>query len=305
MLFKMGESLNKKCHIIQHGLDGTGHQFYGIFTSLILHGIKDYYFDGLEFIKKRFKFQHITNYESCQVKDYFIESIKNFSKDLNQNRVSYSNTIHSHEIYNVPLNYSERTLYSIDNAYYFDRIGLNEKEKTQHRENIKKFKKYFINDKLPNNRLVENNIVIHIRMGDAMETSRKESINNFINNFKILIDKLKKDYPEYKIYIHSDGKLDVFDQEGLVFFDKKTNILQILSDFIHSKIFICSNSGLSIICTFLGNHDKIIVPGDINHSLPENCITIENYLTKIDINNPYEVKNSSLTEIIRRSGFEL
>ena len=45
-----------KINIIQHGMDGLGHQLHGLFSCLILHNIRNYYFDGYAFIKKYFIF---------------------------------------------------------------------------------------------------------------------------------------------------------------------------------------------------------------------------------------------------------
>lgn len=50
-------------------------------------------------------------------------------------------------------------------------------------------------------------------------------------------------------------------------FEKKTPILQVFSDFIHSKIFVAGTSGLSIVSTFLGNKDLIIINDETKHSV--------------------------------------
>ena len=46
----------------------------------------------------------------------------------------------------------------------------------------------FINKYLPPKQLPDNNIVIHIRMGDALTTGRGESINNYNKALIKLID---------------------------------------------------------------------------------------------------------------------
>ena len=138
-------NLQQKNHMCQHGIDGFGHQLYGLFTSLILHNIKHYYFDGIAYCKKPFTFQHINKIEQSQVIQYLKEAILQFSKEHNQTPIPYTNHIHSHEIYKIPQAFNPHTLYTIDNAYYFDRIGLNDLELKQHQENMYTFKKYFIN----------------------------------------------------------------------------------------------------------------------------------------------------------------
>ena len=67
--------------ITQFGTDGFGHQLHGLFTCLILHGIRDYYFDGYNYINHNFSFEHINNDETIVVKEYLIACIKQFIKE--------------------------------------------------------------------------------------------------------------------------------------------------------------------------------------------------------------------------------
>ena len=39
--------------IIQHGVDGMGHQLLGLLSCLALHNVGNYYFDGYAFINKK------------------------------------------------------------------------------------------------------------------------------------------------------------------------------------------------------------------------------------------------------------
>jgi hypothetical protein len=135
------------CNIIQHGTDGFGHQLYGLFTTLILHNIKNYNFRGDLFINKKFNFGHVTEKEGEELKIYMIESITNFIKDNIINKEIINKHIHSHEIYKIPESYDINTVYSIDNAYYFEKIGLSNDDKIIHNNNINKFKKYFVDNK--------------------------------------------------------------------------------------------------------------------------------------------------------------
>ena len=254
---------------------------------MILHNIKNYIFDGQAYCKKDFYFAHVN--ESDELKIYLIESVKSFCNDYKQLRsIAYNSEIHSHEIYKIPEDYEDDCLYSIDNAYFFDRIGLNNEEREIHAENIEKFRKYFVENKyLPKNRLQENNIVIHIRQidKDDFEWGREDQkvgnapeIKCFKERTGRLINKLKEKYPDYQIYIHSNGEIDFLDTKDFVFFGRETPILQMLSDFIHAKIFVCGQSSFSKICTFLGNHETIIVPDSNRHSVPQKSITISKFL---------------------------
>lgn len=269
------------CNIIQHGIDGFGHQLYGLFTTLILHNIKKYNFRGDIFMSKKFNFGHVSKKESLDLQYYMLETINNFMKENTFNKINMNNLIHSHEIYNIPNNYSKTTLYSIDNAYYFEKIGLSNDEKIIHNNNIINYKKYFIENKyLPPNRLEEKSIVIHIRLGDAMNYSNwANEINE--NNKKIckVLNILKNKYPTHKFYVHSNGKPDFLKDFNYTFFDKNTPLLQFMSDVINSEIFICSPSALSHICTFFTKASTIIIPDNTKHSLDNKCIEISDYIS--------------------------
>ena len=65
-------------YIIQHGSDGLGHQLHGLFSCLILHNVGNYRFSGYDFIKKPFKFQHLSPIEEEQSKLYLSEVVQLF-----------------------------------------------------------------------------------------------------------------------------------------------------------------------------------------------------------------------------------
>jgi len=270
---------SNKCHICQHGVDGFGHQLYGLFSTLILHTIKNYYFDGEAYCTKPFRFDHINIQEQEPVKQYLLEAISQFTKGHNQKQIQYTNHIHSHEIYKIPIDFDSNTIYTIDNAYYFDRIQLTDTEKIKHQQNIILFKKYFINKYLPANRLHKKNIVVHIRLGDALQYNEwNKNIQSFNTMIQTLLHTLHEKYPDYTIYIHSNGTIDFLDDIEYVFYDKKTSVLHMLSDFIYSNIFVCGSSAFSKISTFLGNQSLIIIPDNTKQSMPSKCIQISDYL---------------------------
>ena len=275
--------------IIQHGIDGFGHQIHGLFSCLILHNIDDFYFDGFAFVNKKFRMQHLNKPESKVAMEYLKQIGIEFIKYYNQEPKIYKNIIHSHEVYKIPSKTDEKTIYSIDNAYYFDKLNFNETNKTLHKNNIEICKNFFINNKLPENRLNEKNIVIHFRLGDAMTTGRK----NTINKYNELINKLpfifKEKYADYTYYLHSDGNIDFFTNIlellnlNYFVFPKNTSILQVFSDFIHASIFVAGTSGLSVVCTFLGDKELIIINDETKHSVPESCIRIKDYISKNEV----------------------
>lgn len=273
-----------KIHYIQHGTDGMGHQLHGLFSCLLLHDIKNYYFDGNMFVNKIFVYQHVEGSVSNDIKNYMIEIGKKFIKISEQTPILYKNYSHAHEVYNIPTNYDTNTIYSLDNAYYFDKIPINNDEKSQLINNIKKCKELFINDKLPKNRLQPNNIVIHLRLGDAMTTGRGSQINKYNNQIIKVIHIFIKKYHNYIYYFHTDGDADFLtdilnkNKINYKLFLKKEHILNVFSDFIHSKIFIAGCSSLSTVSTFLGNKELTIISDDIKHSVPDNVVRITDYV---------------------------
>lgn len=261
------------CHIFQDGRDGFGHQLEGFFNCLIIHGINNNYFDGVAFKEKNFEFEHVNENQSKLLKEYLIEIINQFINHYKQEKIIYKTILRSHEYINIPKNYESDILYSLDNIFSFKKIFTDKDSIEKIKENIDILKLIVINDKLPLNRLDKKNIVIHIRLGDALTTGRGNSI--FEYNFKILklIDILKKKYPEHTYYIHSDGNPDeIINKIGsnYFFYNKDTPVLEVLSDFIYSSIFICGNSSLSVVSSFFGNKELIIVNDDNDHSLPDN-----------------------------------
>jgi hypothetical protein len=269
-------------HIIQNGSDGFGHQLEGLFNCIIIHNVENYYFDGISYIEKNFNFEHVNNTTQQILKEYLINVIRQFIKDNNLNKIYYTNNIHSHEITNIPNNYENNVLYSLDNIFFFKCVFQDLVSIQKINENINIMKSYFINDLLPANRLDNNNIVIHVRLGDALASERGELISRYNEQILDLIDILKIKYPDHKYYIHSDGEPSQIlnkIENNYIFYNKNTPILQTLSDFIHAKIFICGISSLSLVCSYLGNKELIIVNDNENHSLPDyNVYKISDYI---------------------------
>jgi len=267
----------KKLHITQHSTDGFGHQLHGLFTTMVLHGVKNYYFDADFYVNKDFSFEHILD-ENNEAKNYLKECALLFKKEQSLHKKEYSHILFPKAIQNIPTEYDVNTLYLLDNAYVFEDIKLNEEEKIGHLNNINNYKKYFVNQYLPPSRLPEKNIIIHSRMGDAMHTSRKDSIISFNHKLISLIKIFKAKYPSHTIFIHSDGELKHLEEHNVVFFDKKTDILCLMSDFIYANIFVSSNSSLSEVCCFLGEKEINIVNDVSLISKPKSSIKIAEYI---------------------------
>lgn len=271
-------------NIMQHGKDGVGHQLHGLLTCLALHDIGNYYFDAYKFTEKTFLFEHIDHLESSIVKGYFIEIAKCFIEMYNLSKKEYKKQIHAHEIYKIPKNHDPDTLYTLDNCFFFLKIPIHSCELNKYKENINKIKSIFINEKLPKNRLCKDNIVVHLRQGDAMVGYRGKLIRKSNERLTHVVPKLINTYPNHTFYIHTNGDpsfltslLQHYNVEYHVFMRKEC-ILNVMSDFIYSKIFISCHSSLSTLCTFLGERELNIVPDDVEHSLPQNTIKMSDYV---------------------------
>lgn len=271
-------------YIIQHSVDGFGHQLHGLFTLLIHHNINDIYYDAVAFIRKTFIYQHIGKKEQANATLYLQEIAKQFAILNEQSPIRYKCITHAHELKKIPTPPSDDTLYTIDSSFFFNSDGF-VKEIGRIKENIDRFAPLFINDKLPPNSLKENEIVLHIRLGDAMFTPRKGAIVRHVSNLTKIIPILKNKYPDYSYRIHSDGDVSIVTTEldkyemRYILFPKKTPILNVLSDFIYAKIFICGCSSLSTVCTFLGNKTLSIVDDNIKHDyISDNTVRITDYI---------------------------
>jgi hypothetical protein len=277
----------KKIHIIQHGWDGFGHQLHGMFSSLLLHNVENYYFDGIFFINKEFKFQHIEGEVLNDAKNYIIEVVKKFVELNNQRKTHYENKIHSHEIWKIPKETNINTLYELDNVFYFTKVPITDKQQIVN--NIENIKHLFVNNKLPENRLVNKNIVIHLRQGDALSniSNRSRSLVNYSKKLVNLLNIFINKYHGYKYYIHTDGNAEfitnILDKNNVDYqlFMKNEHILNIFSDFIYSNILVASNSSLSIVTTFFGDHELIIIPDEIDYSIPNNAVRINKYIEEM------------------------
>lgn len=274
--------------IIQHGTDGFGHQIHGLFTCMLMHGVNDFIFDGHEFLKKPFSFEHITSEQSEATTNYMKEVVSLFLKENEVPIISYKKNVFSYEIWNILNIKNKDILYSIDNVFYPNRINFDPPNKLKFENNIEKIKKYFINKYLPKNRLDEKNVVIHVRLGDAITTGRGGAINNHNLQILTLLDILKEQFPDHVYYIHSDGNVNFLtsklnkNKQRYHLFEKQTDILQVTSDLIHSNVFVCGISSLSEVCSFLGDSKKLIIDYNANNKfMPlKNTHKISKYITE-------------------------
>lgn len=103
---------------------------------------------------------------------------------------------------------------------------------------------------------------------------RGSLIRNYIKQFEKLLKKFQNIYPDYNYIVHSDGDvkdiLKYFPSQTTLF-DKKTHVLDTLSDFVYADILVCGISSLSLVSSYLGNKQLVII-----HDKEDRIPTIEN-----------------------------
>jgi hypothetical protein len=125
------------------------------------------------------------------------------------------------------------------------------------------------------------NVCCHIRLGDALGTRilDNQNIFNVIKEFQ------KHDV--YRITIHSDGDIkDLINNNynNIFFYNNKTDVLQVLSDFINADILMINYSSLSIAAHLLADkNQQVIYPNKIENyfsdRILEKCVTCHDFLS--------------------------
>ena len=281
-----------KVKIIQWGEDGFGHQLEGVIRliSLSLNNKADYQYN----YKKTYKFEH-SNYDAKKLEEYFnsalhILSIKTHHKDHGNYEVAYKD--------NKPIR-ENRTFKEIidtdpkykENIYVYDGVGNGEflppnfESKEEMEKSLPALREAFVekNTHLPkpsyDNKFT--NVCCHIRLGDALG-SRK------LDNDKIFetIKHFQKKNSEYYVIIHTNGDVDHLKAEHTIIHDGKTDVLQVLSDFIHADILILANSSLSVAAHLLANaNQKAICPVEACNSFHDRvlgkCLRSDKFLESL------------------------
>jgi len=280
--------MSNKIKICQYGIDGFGHQLEGTLRliSLSLNNKADYQYN----YNKEYIFEH-NNFKKDNLINYFKESLKIISNKINKKYIN------NHDIsFNIILN-EQRTFNEIkqndityeNNIYCYDGVSskilnnlpLNFEELNDFEKNLHILREAFVekNIYLPpksyNNSKI--NVCCHIRLGDAVG-QRILDTNNIIK-----IIKKFQEFEKYYIIIHSDGDVSSLQSNNTIIHDKNRDVLQILSDFIHSDILIMNYSSLSISAHILGkNTQNVICPTNagptFKYRILNKCISIDTLL---------------------------
>jgi len=287
----------KKVKICQHGVDGFGHKFEGMLRllSLDINNKADYQYN----FKTAFEFQH-SNFDIEILQQYLFESLKILSNEkcerLNSGTLVDDFKTTSDNVYQLSYK-EERTFDDIlihdisyqNTIYLYDGVTCSISEKlppnfetnNEIENSLPLLRKAFVekNNILPkpsyDNKLI--NVCCHIRMGDAIG-------QRILDNKKIyqVINVFQKNN-NYRIIIHSDGDVSKMMGNNTILYDSKTDVLQVLSDFISADILIINYSSLSIAAHLLADKNQsVICPTNAGQSFKprilDKCITCDDFL---------------------------
>jgi hypothetical protein len=231
----------KMIKICQHSNDGFGHQLEGMIRliSLSLNNEKIYYVYDL---RKKFLFEH-SNFDSNKLNSYLLNSL-DFLYSKHGKKITYNKIILNEK---KPLHHLDSTnVHCYDGVGDGSRLPITFEDIDKLKKSLPELRDAFINCYLPKPSYSKEllNVVCHIRMGDAVGTRILD--NNSIFKF------IKQFDPSYNVIIHTNGEISSNEiSKNVTIYDKNTDVLQILSDFIHADILIMNYSSLSIVAHLL------------------------------------------------------
>jgi len=267
--------------ICQYSCDGFGHQLEGILrlVSSSLNKKADYQYHS----RKSFSFEH-SNFNAKILEDYIFSAYKKLEVK-EEIQKDYTIVYEGRSFKNIMLSDTDYET----NVYYYDGVGCGNElpdyfeEKEDLIKSLPELRKAFVEENTilprPSYDNAMKNVCVHIRLGDAINTRilDNENIYKLIRHFQ-----QKKDY---RLIIHSNGDIQEFASENTYLYDSNTDVLQILSDFIHSDIFIMNYSSLSIAAHLLADPSQVVIcPNKAGSSFYERildkCIRIDDYIDK-------------------------
>lgn len=273
-----------KLKICQHGSDGFGHQLEGMLRiiSLSLNDKAEYVYD----FKNRYTFEH-SNFNIDLLNYYLLNALQTLSQDPSQKLVTISI---EEKTYKVFLG-ENRTFENIiahdadysNHIYCYDGVGCGRflPSNFEHIDEVKKSLPQLRNAFVLNNPFLpkpsydrtKTNIVCHIRLGDAVGTRHLDTDALFAFIKKKQFDK------NNRIIIHSDGNIDSLKSDNTILFDRTTDVLQVLSDFIYADVLIMNYSALSIAAHLLAHENQTVFCPNVAgptfcHRILKKCIKI-------------------------------
>jgi hypothetical protein len=277
------ESDRPKVKIILDGANnGFGHQLEGMIRLLSLSiNKKAEYVYGYP---KKYVFEH-SNFQYGKLLKYISDALEFISQG--QKPVQTSCKLISNEnrdfdtIIKNDSNYVE-TLYMYDGIGSGSALPPNFEYNSELKRSLPTLRDAFViyNKTLPKptyNKMYTN-VVVHIRLGDAVGT-------RILDNKRICdIIKYYQAYNgRYAITIHSDGDIGDLAYANTFLHGRETDVLQVLSDFIHADILVINYSGLSIAAHLLADEAQIVLIPDragptFKHRVLDKSITCSDFL---------------------------
>jgi len=286
-------------NICQHGTDGFGHQIEGMLRliSLSLNSNARYMYN----FKKQFTFEH-SNININLLNSYLLNALELINDPTKKTiidegyNINYNETREFNTILQDDKGYAN-TIYCYDGVGNGSALPHNFEEIGEFKKSIPNLREAFVlqNKFLPkpsyHNK--KNNIVCHIRLGDAVNQRVLDtgSIFNCIKQFQNNINNT--------ITIHSNGNIDVLKSDNTNIYDKHVDVLQVFSDFIHADTLIINYSSLSIAAHLLADSNQLVIcpniagPTFFQRILPK-CIKISEYNTTNYNNKTYVWENSRI-----------
>jgi len=252
------------------------------------------------------------NHNECKsTNNQGIRSIPNSSwsmtdKEMNPSTEGADSTLQRFKIIYNETKTFEQIIVTYDDytntIYNYDGVGCgrflppNFEDMEDVRKNLPTLRKAFVSKNpflpKPSYDTKYNNTVCHIRLGDAVGTRILD--NDAIFNF---IQKLQTETQNNNnIIIHSDGDVSFLKYDNTTIYDKNTDVLQILSDFINADILIMNYSSLSIAAHILAQDSQIVFCPNVGgptffKRILGKCKKIGSFQT-IYINKKYSWQNS-------------
>jgi hypothetical protein len=275
--------VSKKVKICQYGTDGFGHQLEGMLRllSLSINNKAEYYNWNKPYI-----FEH-SNLDKDKLKQYLSEAIKIIVKEEEDNK--FNIILKEQRTFDEILKNDknvENTIYCYDgvSANIPNKLAPNFEVNNEIEKSLPKLREAFVEkniylpEKSYDNQLI--NVCCHIRLGDAVG----QRILDNANLFKVIKEFQK--YNKYRVIIHSDGDVSHLQYNNTIIYNGKTDVLQVLSDFIYADILIMNYSSLSIAAHLLAdNKQNVICPTNAGPTFKyrclNKCITTHELLNKL------------------------
>lgn len=235
--------------ICQHGRDGFGHQLEGM-LRLISLSLNNENIEYVYSLKKNFMFEH-SNFDLRKLNLYLLKALEilhlKHGKECNINNIIFNEKTN-------PKFLNSNTIYCYDGVGDGSSLPSTFENIENLQKSLPELRSAFINSYLPPpsySNKNKRNLVCHIRLGDAIGTRILD--NNKIFEFIKKYQTNNETKNETNIIIHTNGDISANFIENITIYDSKTDVLQILSDFIHADILIMNYSSLSIAAHLLAD----------------------------------------------------